>query len=43
MLLDNVVFTICAAAHLPVKPLIAFFDEVKGGDGILLCRHHTAE
>ena len=44
MLLDNVVFTRGAAAHLPDKPLIAFYDTHgrKGGDGILLCRHHTA-
>ena len=45
MLLDNVVFTRGAAAHLPDKPLIAFYDTHtrKGGDGILLCRQHTAE
>ena len=45
MLLDNVVFTRGAAAHLPDKPLIVFYDthEWKGGDGILFCRHHTAE
>ena len=44
ILLDNVVFTRGAAAHLPDKPLIAFYDThgQKGGDGILLCRHHTA-
>ena len=44
MLLDNVVFTRSAAAHLPDKPLIAFYDTHwrKGVDGILLCRHHTA-
>ena len=44
MLLDNVVFTRGAAAHLPDKPLIAFYDtnERKGGDGIILCRHHKA-
>ena len=44
MLLDNVVFTRGAAAHPPDKPLIAFYDMhgQKGGDGILLCRHHTA-
>ena len=45
MLLNNVVFTRGAAAHLPDKPLIAFYDTRgrKGGDGILLCRHHKAE
>ena len=44
MLLDNVVFTRGAAAYLPDKPLIAFYDTHgrKGGDGILLYRHHTA-
>ena len=44
MLLDNVVFTRGAAAHLPDNPLIAFYDtlERKGGDAIILCRHHTA-
>ena len=43
MLLDNVVFT-RGAAHLPDKPLIAFYDTHgrEGGDGILLCRYHTA-
>ena len=30
MLLDNVVFTRGAAAHLPDKPLIAFYDTHKG-------------
>ena len=44
MFLDNVIFTRGAAAHLPDKPLITFYDTHgrKGGDGILLCRHHTA-
>ena len=44
MLLDIVVFTRGAAAHLPAKPVITFYDTHgrKRGDGILLCRHHTA-
>ena len=37
MLSDNVVFTKGAAAHLPDKPLIAFYDTHgrKGGDGMI--------
>ena len=41
----TIVFTRGAAAHLPDKPLIVFYDAHgrKEGDGILICRHHTAE
>ena len=43
MLLDNVVFTRGAAAHLSNKPLIAFYDTHGRKGGILLCCHHTAD